>query len=309
MCSKTRTIDSILYHTRYWIFSVNRFYSFMVDFAYRRKWFAWFKTQFSLSFTSSADFISSRVRSLRLHPEASFLIPSFVKCTNSLKMMAFISCQLIAIRATATSGTPLLLMHLWRTGMKIVLKCKICGWEIFSKTKNKQNSICLIGFQQLLHVGCGLTFNSLVDFACQISSQNFQWRASHNLLVYQGSLRPLALDFWPNMHKSQWGLPTFSKILSRYIFPFPKITEKLKIMALKCLALIMQLSYDFLPVSDKFLSPFHPEFDYLSRVLGHSKTTSIWKEGIITPNSLFRIMMLFLILFYTMIFHSVCVTN
>lgn len=40
----------------------------------------------------------------------------------------------------------------------------------------------------------------------------------------------------------------------------------------------MQLSYDFLPVSDKSLSPFHPEFDYFSTVLGHSKTTSIWKE-------------------------------
>lgn len=49
-------------------------------------------------------------------------------------MMAFISCQLIVIRATATSGTPLLLMHLWRTGMKVVLNCKICGWEIFFET-------------------------------------------------------------------------------------------------------------------------------------------------------------------------------
>lgn len=101
----------------------------MVDFAYRRKWFAWFKTQFSnyFSFTSSADFISSRVRSLKLLPGASFLIPTFVKSRCSLKMMAFMSCQLIGIRATATSGTPLLLMHLWRTGMKIVLKRKICG--------------------------------------------------------------------------------------------------------------------------------------------------------------------------------------
>lgn len=74
-------------------------------------------------------------------------------------------------------------------------------------------------------------------------------------------------------------------------------------MALKCLALIMQLSYDFLPVSDKSLFSFHPESDYFSRVLGHS--TSIWKEGIITPNSLFRTMMLFKILFYTMVFHFI----
>lgn len=36
-------------------------------------------------------------------------------------------------------------------------------------------------------------------------------------------------------------------------------------MALKYLALIMQLSYELgllARVSDEFLSPFHPEFDY-----------------------------------------------
>lgn len=120
------------------------------------------------------------MRSLNLLPGAFFSIPSFVKCRCFLQMMAFINCQLIVIRATATSGTPLLLMHLWRTGMKAVLKYKICGWEIFSKNKKKAKLNCLIGFEQLLHVGLWVQFisrlclsNKLTKFPVEGKPQPF----------------------------------------------------------------------------------------------------------------------------------------
>lgn len=95
------------------------FYCFTVDIAYGRKGFVWFKAQFSncISFTSPGDFTSSTVRSLKLLTGVLFLIPSFLTCRCFLKMLAFISHQLIVTGATVTSGSPLPMMHLWRTGM------------------------------------------------------------------------------------------------------------------------------------------------------------------------------------------------
>lgn len=115
--------------------------AFIVNFAYNTRGFVWFKTEFSnyISFTSSADFISSSAWSLKLLCGALLFILGLLASRCFLKLMACISCQLIVIRAAATYLSPPLITHLWRTGTNVVFNCKICGQEIFFKTKPKQN--------------------------------------------------------------------------------------------------------------------------------------------------------------------------